>query len=242
MNTVKFEAANKPLMVAHRGSCSLEIENTAAAFVAAANRSYFAVECDVMKTVDGKYIVCHNNDTAYVAGDRLTIAESSFDTLRSLKLFNLTQSGKVKDRNDLRLATMEEYIMICKNYEKHAFLEIKFSATEDDLREICETIRSYDYLEHVTFLGNAPELIKLRTLYPEQSAQLLGWELTDEFLDTMVKYHLDFGVSHKKLTKEQVDLMHSKGIKVNVWTVDDKDLAEELAAWGVDFISSNILE
>ena len=109
MNTVKFEAANKPLMVAHRGSCSLEIENTAAAFVAAANRSYFAVECDVMKTVDGKYIVCHNKDTAYVAGDRLTIAESSFDTLRSLKLFNLTQSGKVKDRNDLRLATMEAF-------------------------------------------------------------------------------------------------------------------------------------
>lgn len=242
MNTVKFEAENKPLMVAHRGACSLEIENTAAAFVAAANRTYFAVECDVMKTADGKYIVCHNNDTAYVAGDRLVVAESSYDTLRSLRLFNLTQAGQTKNRSDLHLASMEEYIMICKHYEKHAFLEIKFDATEEDLREICETIGRYDYLEHVTFLGNTEPLVRLRKLYPDQSAQLLAWALTDELLDTMVKYRLDFGVCHKKLTKEQVDLMHSKGIKVNVWVVNDVDTAARLADWGVDFISSNILE
>ena len=92
MNTIKFEAKNKPLMVAHRGSCSLETENTVAAFVAAGNRSYFAIECDVMKTADGKYIVCHNKDTAYVAGDKLVIAESSFDTLRGLKLLNVPQT------------------------------------------------------------------------------------------------------------------------------------------------------
>ena len=241
MNTIKFEAKNKPLMVAHRGSCSLETENTVAAFVAAGNRSYHAIECDVMKTADGKYIVCHNNDTAYVAGDRLVIAESSFDTLRGLKLLNVPQT-KVKDRNDLRLASLEEYIMICKQYEKHAFLEIKFDATEEEITEICNTVKHFDYLDRVTFLGNTEPLIRLRKLYPEQSAQLLAWELTDEFLDTMVKYRLDFGVCHKKLTKEQLDLMHGKGIKVNVWVVNDVETAQRLADWGVDFISSNILE
>lgn len=241
MNTIKFEAENKPLMVAQRGACSLETENTVAAFVAAGNRSYFAIECDVMKTTDGKYIVCHNNDTAYVAGDKLVIAESSFDTLRELKLLNVPQT-KVKDRNDLRLASLEEYIMVCKQYDKAAFLEIKFDATEAEIAEICDTVRRFDYLDRVTFLGNTEPLVRLRGLYPDQSAQLLGWELTDEFLDTLIKYRLDFGVCHKKLTKEQVDLMHSKGIKVNTWVVNDTETAGKLADWGVDFISTNILE
>ena len=33
----------------------------------------------------------------------------------------------------------------------------------------------------------------------------------------------------------------SENIKVNVWTVDDKILAERLIEIGVDFITSNIL-
>lgn len=36
--------------------------------------------------------------------------------------------------------------------------------------------------------------------------------------------------------------LHSKGIKVNCWTCDDKYAAEKLVSYGVDFITSNILE
>ena len=32
------------------------------------------------------------------------------------------------------------------------------------------------------------------------------------------------------------------GIKVNCWTVDDPEIAERLVSWGVDYITSNILE
>jgi glycerophosphoryl diester phosphodiesterase len=39
-----------------------------------------------------------------------------------------------------------------------------------------------------------------------------------------------------------IDLCHANGITVNCWTVDSKERAEELAAWGVDMITSNILE
>ena len=40
----------------------------------------------------------------------------------------------------------------------------------------------------------------------------------------------------------QIDDLHAKGIVINCWTVDDPQRAEELAAWGVDYITSNILE
>ena len=35
---------------------------------------------------------------------------------------------------------------------------------------------------------------------------------------------------------------HEKGLVINCWTVDDPARAEDLAAWGVDYITSNILE
>ena len=239
MNTTKFNHPNKPLMVAHRGVSGLETENTCAAFVAAGNRSYYGIETDVHITADGRYVAFHDDETRRLAAEDMIIEQTDFATLRSLIL---RQRDGNFGRTDIRIPTMQEYIEICKQYEKHAFLEIKFDAAENEIVEICDTIKRFDYLDHVTFLGNTEPLIRLRKLYPEQSAQLLAWELTDEFLDTMVKYRLDFGVCHKKLTKEQLDLMHSKGIKVNVWVVNDVETAAKLADWGVDFISSNILE
>ncbi len=43
-------------MVAHRGLCGLEPENSIPAFVAAGNRSYYGVESDVHVTADGKLL------------------------------------------------------------------------------------------------------------------------------------------------------------------------------------------
>ena len=55
MDTIKIE--NKAVkMVAHRGLSGIEKENTCSAFVAACNRAtYFAVETDVHRTVDGQF-------------------------------------------------------------------------------------------------------------------------------------------------------------------------------------------
>ena len=42
--------------------------------------------------------------------------------------------------------------------------------------------------------------------------------------------------------KDVIDLLHENGLKVNCWTVDDPKHAERLVEWGVDYITSNILE
>ena len=41
---------------------------------------------------------------------------------------------------------------------------------------------------------------------------------------------------------ECVQALHGAGIAVNCWTCDEKERAEELIAWGADYITSNILE
>ena len=46
METIKVPFKNVK-MVAHRGLSGLEKENSLAAFIAAGNRSYFGIECDI---------------------------------------------------------------------------------------------------------------------------------------------------------------------------------------------------
>ena len=44
------------------------------------------------------------------------------------------------------------------------------------------------------------------------------------------------------MTKELVDKLHAKNIEINCWTADHAEDAERLAEYGVDYITSNILE
>jgi glycerophosphoryl diester phosphodiesterase len=53
---------------------------------------------------------------------------------------------------------------------------------------------------------------------------------------------IDLDAYHGILTEERVAEAHRRGLVVNVWTVDDPKVAEKLAEWGVDQITSNILE
>ena len=240
MNTIKIDDKKQVLMVAHRGCSGLEQENTNAAFVAAGNRSYYGIETDIHATADGKFILIHDDNTKRVAGDALNVEESSYDTLRGLLL--LQKDGQ-KGRNDLRLSNLEEYIGICKHYEKTAVLELKGHLTREAVYEICDRIQAMDYLEHVIFISfTMQNLLYMREKHPEQAAQYLTGEPNEENIARLVTHHLDLDVEYKKVTPELVEKCHKNGIKVNCWTCDKKKEEKKLISYGVDFITCSIIE
>lgn len=239
MDTIKFEKKNT-LAVAHRGVSGLERENTNAAFVAAGSRSYYGIETDVHRTADGKIVVVHDGHLRRVAGEDIQVETSSLAALQSIVLYDMDGT---KNRADLRLPTLENYISICKKYGKHAVLELKSDFTEEETAAFLQIIKDLDYLEQVTFISfHYENLVKVRALYPEQSVQFLFTECTEEIIEKLIADKMDVDIAHTSLTKELLDRFHSLGMKVNCWTVDDPARAEELAEWGVDYITSNILE
>ena len=239
MNTIKFDK-QKVRVVAHRGLSGIEKENTNAAFVAAGNRSYYGIETDIHRTADGKIVVVHDADLKRVAGENVPVEEVSLSVAQSVVLFD---KDDTKNRFDLRVSTLENYIGICKKYEKHSVLELKSDFTDAEIAQIIDIIRDYDYLEHVTFISFVYDnLVKLRKVLPTQSAQFLFCEVTDEIIDRVVADKLDIDIYYKALTEENVKRFHELGLVINCWTVDDAEAAEQLAAWGVDYITSNILE
>ena len=227
-------------MIAHRGLSGIETENTNAAFIAAGNRSYYGIETDVHRTADGKIVVCHDNDLKRIAGVDISVETSTLAELQSIVLFD---KDGTKDRNDLRLTVLENYIAICKRYEKHCVLELKSVFTDAEIRQIIDIIRSYDYLERVTFISfYYDNLQKIRKYLPDQSAQFLFTAVTDELIDRLLADRMDIDIHYQALTKELVTQLHEKGFVVNCWTVDNPERAAELISWGVDQITSNILE
>lgn len=239
MDTVKFEKLNT-LMVAHRGLSGIEKENTNAAFVAAGNRSYYGIETDVHKTLDGKYVVFHDDTTGRVAIDNMEVEKTTFDCLRNLLLTDI--DGK-KGRTDIRIPTLAEYISICKKYEKTAVLELKNAFAEKEIYEIIDIIKELDYLDHVIFISFCLEnLVMLRAKYPEQPAQFLIDDYQDSLIDILKKNNLDLDIEYKALNEENMKALHDAGIKVNCWTCNDPEAAAKLAQWGIDYITSNILE
>ena len=239
MDTIKINAG-KTLMVAHRGVSGIEKENTHAAFVAAGNRSHYGIETDVHRTLDGKYVCFHDDTTGRVAIDNLVVEESTFDTLRNLLLTDV--DGK-KGRTDLRIPTLQEYIQICKKYDKVAVLELKNHFPEEDVIRIIEIIQQEGYLSNVIFISfDFENMLTIRRLLPKQRAQYLTVKYSEELVEQLVNERLDLDILHEALTKENIEYMHSRGIVINCWTVDDPARAEELVSWGVDYITSNILE
>ena len=242
MNTIKFDKKNT-LVIAHRGLSGLEKENTNAAFVAAGNRSYYGIETDIHVTADGKYVAIHDANTGRVEKEKLIIEETDFDTLRALPLCDRDGDDS---RVDIRIPTLAEYVRICKKYEKICVLELKQPMEADDITRVIEEYREQDYLDGVVFISfHRQNLDEVRRQLPDASVQLLTGEkqiFTDEFLDELAKCGFDLDIHIFTTTKELVDRIHQRGMKVNVWTCDWLDKAEKLVEWGVDYITTNIFE
>lgn len=239
MNTIKIQHGNTR-MVAHRGVSKLEKENTCAAFVAAGNRSYFGIETDIHPTLDGKIVCIHDSNTQRVAQDSVDVEQTAFDALRAIVLNDIDHQ---KGRADLRIPTLQEYVQICKKYDKVGVCEIKGVFSRENLQKAIDIIRAEDYLHGIIFIAfDMENLIMMRELLPDQPCQFLTGEVDSALIETLKKYRLDLDIHFKGLTEEKVKMCHDNGIVVNAWTVDDPRDAEELIGWGVDYITSNILE
>ena len=240
MNTVKFEHPQKPLMVAHRGVSGLETENTHAAFVAAGNRSYYGIETDVHVTADGKYVAFHDDETRRLAAEDVIIEQTDFATLRNMIL---RQKDGNFGRTDLRMPTMQEYIEICKHYEKVAVLELKNHFKKEQVFEICDIIEGIGYLDNVIFISfDFENLVYVKEKHPNQTVQFLTGRCDEELAKKLSDLNMDLDIYFEGFDGETAERCHRYGIKVNCWTVDRVEDATRLAELGAAYITSNILE
>lgn len=240
MDTIRIDSKNT-LMVAHRGVSGLECENTNPAFVAAGNRSYYGIETDVHVTADGALAVFHDDDTKRLAGTKLSLEKSNYEDLRKLEL----KSDICSDipRTDYRIPLLQEYADICRRYGKTSVLELKNRIEPEDIKRILDTLEEMGHLDDTIIISfSFDNLVDVRRFKPQQRVQYLVKKINSRLLSKLTEHKMDLDIYYEALTEEWIKKLHDAGIKVNCWTVDDPADGERLASWGVDFITSNILE
>lgn len=114
------------MYVAHRGLHSEEAaipENSLKAF-SVAKQLGFCIEIDIHLTKDGKVVVFHDDNTARVCGEELSIAEATLEQLRALRL-----SG-----TDEQIPTLEEVLALV---DGEVPLLIEFKAKQKTCTALC---------------------------------------------------------------------------------------------------------
>lgn len=237
-NTIKIPNHENTKIIAHRGLSGLETENTAAAYIAAGNRSYWGIETDIYRTRDGHYICNHDGSSGRISNVNLVMEQCTLAELRAIRLKDI--DGRM-DRKDLMLCTPAEYRKICEAYGKVCVVELKSAFTPEELAEIIDIFDGY--LEHTRFISfKFQNLEHLKKLRPEQPCEFLTEDWDKTLLQKLADSGMGLDISYSKLSERRIKACHEAGVEVNCWTVDSLKEAKKLIAWGVDRITTNILE
>lgn len=227
--------------VGHRGS-AWGVENTDEAFRNGIKQGYGWLETDVRVSADRHFVLCHDEDTRRLGGNRVvaesTLAELKQDTLRQTKL------GR---QYTAQMATLAEFLDICRQGGVRPVIELKWGTgvNSKDCSNVPALIAEIDSLGFrnscVILTSMKPVLEYIHTNYPDVKLQFLGggrWRDSYNWCDSL---RLDVDIAHTALTASAVDSLHNIGLKVNCWTVDKPERAAELIEYGVDMITTNSL-
>ena len=139
--------------------------------------------------------------------------------------------------------SLREYFDVCKRYGKKSVLELKVEYTDEQLKEIIQIAKDAEQFENVIFISFFPDnMIRLRKILPDHPLQLLTETINPEIIDICEQNSLAIDIAYPALNEENIAELKRRGIKINCWTVNDRADAEKLVSWGMDYITTNILE
>ena len=144
---------------------------------------------------------------------------------------------------ECHMVTLKEYLEICKLGNKKSIIELKDTIREEDVDRILSIVKEAEWLDNAIFISFYPGLlVKIRREYKDVKIQFLTGYMNDSIVDFCVQHNFSVDSDYQVMTKEYIDKFHKYGLEVNVYTVNDKEVAERLIDYGIDYITSNILE
>ena len=228
-------------MIAHAGYSFVAPENTLPAYVAAGESDFWGAECDIQRTKDGKWILMHDDTVDKMTNGTGKVADLTYAELMEL---NVDNGNNIESYPDLKLATLEEYLDVCKAYGLHPIIEIKDNADPDTVDEVAEILLAREEKDMFYIICFGREIcVRMKALAPEIPVYyLIGFEnVSQEDIDFAVNNHLDGMDIHVFLPNKYVRAVKNAGLDVFVWTIDDFDNAERFYRLGVNAITTNTL-
>lgn len=239
--------------VAHRGYHVQAPENTMPAFAAAAEAGYQFLESDVHFTKDGVAVLCHDstiNATARNAdGSKIVGVKSiQFMTYEQLLPYDFGIAAGEAYRGT-RIPTFREWIAFCREADVTPYIELKSSMTTEQVQTLMQLVEEAGMTDRavwISFTWNLRMLQDVVAANPEAEVGLLSNGLANTTV-AMAKTlqtgqnRVFLDVLHTAVNRLSMQLAAQAGLEVEVYTVNDAELANALTSLGVVGITTNTL-
>lgn len=239
-----------PLVIAHQGGDGLWPGDTLFAYQKAAKLGVDVLEMDIHITKDGVLVLMHDETV-----DRTTNGTGGIESMTLAELKQLDagydwspDEGKTFPfrGQGVTVTALEELFQTFP--DKHMTIEIKKS-NASMVKPFCELIRKYDMQDKVLvasfyddkmkeFRAECPEVATSSaknetTVFVLLSKAFLAGFYSPNFLSLQVPQESG-GIT--VMTESFVKASHSRGLAVEVWTINDEETMQKLIDWGVDGI------
>ncbi len=225
---------------AHRGLSSIVPENTIEAFKEAAKYNYYALECDVHCTTDGKWVIIHDCMLQSMAKEKGDVKTMSYEELKKVKFTNGANIDKYPDAG---ICLVEEYIEVCKEANIKPMIEVK-DRRVDKVKSLLDIIRAYDIEDDVILISfHASVLREFKRLSPNMELWLLVHGIKDEKLLECIENGFGVAFEAKKALKnlDVIQKIHDNNLTAACWTVDTPELLNIMLDRGVKYITTNAI-
>lgn len=243
----KFFTPN-PVVLAHRGDSKRFPENTLPAFRSALEMKVDVIETDVHITKDGVVVIWHNDDLEMLCGEKTAVYEKTYDELMEYDagaFFVDEQGNRPFAGKGITLPRFDELLELDANQR----INVDMKDPKPELvHALADLLRKHNAAERVCVASfHSQNILLLRQIMPEA--------LTSFTLNEVIKYvfsiNLGFGFLWKQLpscvfqmpekehgirllTKRLIRYCHKRGVKIQIWTINDADEMKRLLSMGVD--------
>ncbi len=225
---------NTAYVTAHRGASYAAPENTLSSFSLAMEDGADFIELDVRQTKDGEIVVMHDENVKRTCGVDKKVGNMTLDEIKSLSA-GKKFSKKFKDE---KVPTLKEALLLIGD-SAVVNVELKPAKTDTDLVE--------KVIDIIYECGQEDNVVIAST---SSKALMKTKELDDSFKTVYIMqlaygnfYDMDFvdiySVKYTFVNYEMVKKVHRMGKEIYVWTVDDREVVEQMLYKNVDNIITN---
>jgi glycerophosphoryl diester phosphodiesterase len=234
---VPFFDSTLPLVFAHRGGCALGPENTFAAFARGMAAGADGLELDVHLSADG-VVVVHHDETL----DRTTSGAGPIAARTAAEL------GRVDPGDGAGIPTLAEVL------RRHPGVPIIVEMKVDSAamgEALAREVRLAGAAERVCAAGyGMRSLAAARAALPEMASSAGHLEVRMAIYRSWIGWparQVPYGgfqvpevaQGHRIVSRRWLRQAHRRGLKVQVWTVDQEADMKRLLTWGVDGLITN---
>ena len=218
-------------VLAHRGGAEESYENTTESFEYSQLLGCEFIETDVQVSSDGIPYIFHDDDLKRILNKPVRFDSLSSNEIDDLSIFNSCKIPKLSD-------TLLRFPNLC--------FQIDFK-TDEVVMPALDVINDMNVFDRVCIASfSSKRLQNVRSLYPDlcismgpnevfktlvASLNLFKGEIPGDCLQIPMSY---YGI--KIVSKRFVDFVHSRGLKIMIWTINDIKTFKYLIDLGVDGI------